>query len=478
MARRIYTFATILGSISAGAFAPFARADPAFIYTDNPVANSYATIQLTGNATASYTALPIGYNYATGIQSPNVYWFKYVSDGKSAVTFDTFGSDFGDYGPGGGSSGGTVLGTYNQSQIAVYNSAGTLVADSKGETNANGDPIYPWYTPSHSSPQWYYSQGLSQLNLVPSPPVDPHWLASPTDPTIYVGPNAPDNGPGQTYNPPMNEYHVWLTALEPVINGSTVSYYQRDNSNNIVYSGGSPVPEAGWRFGDYARVGPGASYNRAGALAAGTYYIAVTSDVTMAGDTYPNAILAAPGNVNFDPLTQTFGPAISSPLTFGQYYDDVGDPTYSNPKYQDINGNPYFNPYSNMYGTIQLNVTQRIIGDLNGDGQINIDDYLIMDNSFLHGLPAITTLSDPNYWASGDLNDDGVVNYIDYAIEDAALKSQGGTQADALIALHLQEFGAPYAAAMGLAAVPEPATLGMLMIGAGALLMRKRRALR
>jgi hypothetical protein len=250
------------------------------------------------------------------------------------VKFDTFGSDFGTFGPGNPSSSGPVLGSYNQTQIAVYRANGSLVAISKGVTGLDGNPIpqYPTYT-NNPSNRWYAPQGLSEVTFGPNPGANPHWSASPTDPTPHTGWSAPGNeGNGQRYYTPyyrtnLNEYQAWNTSLssvvldasgQPVINPDT----------------GQPYSQPGWRYYDRARMGPASSWNRFDTLAAGDYYIAVTSPrFTFAGDTYTEEVLRYPA----------VG-ALTGPLGTWQYYA----PGAGNPEY---------------FGTIKLNVTHMPLVD-------------------------------------------------------------------------------------------------------------------
>jgi hypothetical protein len=97
-------------------------------------------------------------------------------------------------------------------------------------------------------------------------------------------------------------------------------------------------------------------------------------------------------------------------------------------------------------------------GDANLDGKINIDDYGLIDS---HVGQSGTAFG----WHNGDFNYDGKINIDDYGIIDANIGAQGVPFPMALLA-----DGA--VAIPGVAAVPEPACLGLLV---GAMLMRRRR---
>jgi hypothetical protein len=93
-------------------------------------------------------------------------------------------------------------------------------------------------------------------------------------------------------------------------------------------------------------------------------------------------------------------------------------------------------------------------GDANLDGKINVDDFGRIDSSVGNGLSG---------WFNGDFNYDGKIDIDDYGI----------------IAVNIFIQGAPLSTASTIAssagAVPEPAEIGLLAIGAMALLARRRR---
>ena len=127
-------------------------------------------------------------------------------------------------------------------------------------------------------------------------------------------------------------------------------------------------------------------------------------------------------------------------------------------------------------------------GDVNFDGFIDGLDYIFIDNGASSGLSG---------WANGDVTHDGVVDGIDYIFIDSAfINSGGGTQqlrraiayldgtnptldgmnTPALEKLveHVDDFGSAWASQM-LQQLPEPASLGVIGLAAGALMGRRRR---
>jgi fibronectin-binding autotransporter adhesin len=98
-------------------------------------------------------------------------------------------------------------------------------------------------------------------------------------------------------------------------------------------------------------------------------------------------------------------------------------------------------------------------GDANLSGAVDGSDYSLVDNGFLQHLTG---------WQNGDFNYDGVVNGSDYTLMDNAFNSQG-----AAIAAEVATPTAEIATAGGSSSVPEPASLGLLGIGAVGLLGRR-----
>ncbi len=98
-------------------------------------------------------------------------------------------------------------------------------------------------------------------------------------------------------------------------------------------------------------------------------------------------------------------------------------------------------------------------GDANLDGVINGDDYFQIDSAFPQGLHG---------WFNGDFNYDGVINGDDYFLIDSNFPAQGAA---------IPTGGGVVSAGRltGAQGVPEPASIGLLAIGATALLARRRR---
>jgi hypothetical protein len=93
-------------------------------------------------------------------------------------------------------------------------------------------------------------------------------------------------------------------------------------------------------------------------------------------------------------------------------------------------------------------------GDANLDGKINIDDYGRIDGNVGQSGSVFG-------WSRGDFNYDGKINIDDYGIIDGNINRQGTPFSTA-------------SAVEGVAAVPEPASVSLLVL-AGLRLMRRRR---
>jgi hypothetical protein len=100
-------------------------------------------------------------------------------------------------------------------------------------------------------------------------------------------------------------------------------------------------------------------------------------------------------------------------------------------------------------------------GDANLDGKINIDDYGRIDGNVGQSGTVFG-------WSKGDFNYDGKINIDDYGIIDGNINRQGVpfSTADVVVASGALD---------GVAAVPEPASLSLIALGATALLRRRRR---
>jgi hypothetical protein len=109
------------------------------------------------------------------------------------------------------------------------------------------------------------------------------------------------------------------------------------------------------------------------------------------------------------------------------------------------------------------------VGDALLTGSVTAADYLQIDNGFQNGLTG---------WNNGDFNYDGVINGDDYTLIDNAFNSQGsvsfagGSAGPAeMIASDTDQIAEPSSSS----GVPEPTSMGLLAIGALALLRRGRR---
>ena len=105
-------------------------------------------------------------------------------------------------------------------------------------------------------------------------------------------------------------------------------------------------------------------------------------------------------------------------------------------------------------------------GDMNFDGLVDGADYGIIDNS--------VQFPGTNGYALGDLNYDGVVDGADYGIIDNTVQLQGDPIPGVVFGV-AQSSGAGLS---GVTAVPEPSAGGLALLGAAALMGRRRRRAR
>jgi hypothetical protein len=106
-------------------------------------------------------------------------------------------------------------------------------------------------------------------------------------------------------------------------------------------------------------------------------------------------------------------------------------------------------------------------GDTNLDGAVDGSDYTNIDNGFHNNLTG---------WVNGDFNYDGVVDGSDYTLIDNAYNMQGaslGSNPAALIASDTEQIMGQIA---GTASVPEPAGVGVILMGGTTFLSRRRRS--
>jgi hypothetical protein len=114
-------------------------------------------------------------------------------------------------------------------------------------------------------------------------------------------------------------------------------------------------------------------------------------------------------------------------------------------------------------------------GDALLTGSVNAADYIQIDNAFSYNQANPSTPL--TGWYNGDFNYDGVVNGDDYTLIDNAFNTQGSASLAAVPAAPLEMVASDTDQISGASssAVPEPATVGIIGIGAAGLMMRRRR---
>ncbi len=142
------------------------------------------------------------------------------------------------------------------------------------------------------------------------------------------------------------------------------------------------------------------------------------------------------------------------------------------------------------YSNTDLLVKYTYYGDANFNGKVDGGDYARIDTTFNNEKSA----GNISGWVNGDYDYNGKIDGGDYALMDAAFNSQSGTLNKALAFLdgsnpgmnpegsdslllvkeHFDQFGQGYANAF-IAAVPEPTTASLLVLGGLGMLNRRRR---
>ncbi len=134
-----------------------------------------------------------------------------------------------------------------------------------------------------------------------------------------------------------------------------------------------------------------------------------------------------------------------------------------------LSGTPLFSTFDNKAvsdGDVLEKYTY--YGDATLSGSVTSADYLQIDNAYNNNQahPSTPLIG----WYNGDFNYDGVVNGDDYTLIDNAYNTQGSVSFAGVSA-----GPAEMIAGASSSAVPEPATLSMISIGAAGLVMRRRR---
>lgn len=145
-----------------------------------------------------------------------------------------------------------------------------------------------------------------------------------------------------------------------------------------------------------------------------------------------------------------------------------------------LSGSDTANWYGQTADATSFLIAVTYLGDLNYDGKVDGDDFVLMDRGF--SLYLVSTAVDPRgiaasraQWWQGDLNYDGAITAADYAIIDKTfgILHPGGLNPD-FLAMREAQFGSEYVSSL-LASVPEPGTLGLAAVAAGACLGGRRR---
>jgi hypothetical protein len=115
----------------------------------------------------------------------------------------------------------------------------------------------------------------------------------------------------------------------------------------------------------------------------------------------------------------------------------------------------------------QIEVAYTLLGDANLDGTVNGEDFTILASNFNQSVTG---------WDQGDFNYDGTVNGEDFTLLAANFNQGVSGAASAGDIAALDAFAAANGLFLPTSSVPEPASMGLVMLGAmGACWRRQRR---
>jgi len=178
------------------------------------------------------------------------------------------------------------------------------------------------------------------------------------------------------------------------------------------------------------------------------------SNVTLAAAT------ANPNTVSFNVSV----PAVTSPYAGSNYFVGLNNPSAGQP----AGSSNTSTAYSSTGTTVSL--TNALPGDVNLDGTVNsADSAIIFGNGHFNATDVSLGVSGVAAWQAGDINHDGTINSADSAIvfgNGMFNQSLGGAPAGLA--------GATAQIGGGASAVPEPASLGLLLAGLLPMLGRRR----
>jgi autotransporter-associated beta strand protein len=117
----------------------------------------------------------------------------------------------------------------------------------------------------------------------------------------------------------------------------------------------------------------------------------------------------------------------------------------------------------------QIEVAYTLLGDANLDGLVNGSDFNILAANFNQSITG---------WDQGDFNYDGLVNASDFNVLAANFNQGVSGAASAGDVAALDAFAAANGLSLPTSSVPEPASLGLLAMGAIGMLARRRRSSR
>jgi hypothetical protein len=248
---------------------------------------------------------------------------------------------------------------------------------------------------------------------------------------------------------------IYLQSVGTItLNGGTLNNGSQNLTNNGVIQGHGALAATPNLINNSSISITGGALTFAGSLTGiGSLYIDPSSSFSSQSG-ISQSLLNLAGS-----LTLTGSPSSINTISLTGSLDLTGQPLTTSTPLDTLRQYLYtgqlFSSSSNSFRTLAYSTAGVVqlahFGDTNLDGQVNADDYAILDKNFAKHL------TDP-HWQDGDFNYDGIISSADYLIIDRAYLLQSTPPSPTFLAQRESQFGQAYVQQL-LSTLPEPSLL-------------------